>query len=298
MNPTRALSAITITLGACGAPAEVWDEPKNCVVCAGWNDPVEPYKIHGDTYYVGVAQLTSVLIASDAGHILIDGALPESAPLIDANIRALGFRTEDIKLMLNSHAHFDHAGGFAGLQRVSGAPVATSARGAAALKAGGPIEADPQFGLGADFNSFPPVETVRVVEDGETLTVGALAVTALHTPGHTPGGASWAWRSCEGGTCVDMLYADSLNAVSAPAFRFTGAEAEAALRESIAKISGAACDVLIPAHPQFASLDEKRARRAAGEADAFINAGDCAAYALAASERLDQRLRTEARLAE
>src|SRR5215475_7386569 len=92
------------------------DAPKRCEPCDGWNAPQEPFRIFGNTYYVGVAGLSSVLVASDKGLILLDGGLPQSAPLIDANIRKLGFRTEDVRLIVNSHAHFDHAGGIAALQ--------------------------------------------------------------------------------------------------------------------------------------------------------------------------------------
>src|SRR5947209_14967531 len=90
---------------------------------AKWNQPQEPQRIYGDTYYVGVAGLSSVLIHTDAGSILLDGDLPQSPPLIEANIRKLGFAITDVKLILNSHVHFDHAGGIARLQRDSGARV-------------------------------------------------------------------------------------------------------------------------------------------------------------------------------
>ena len=122
---------------------------------------------------------------------------------------------------MNAHAHFDHAGGIAALQRASGAPVAASARGARALAAGGSAPDDPQHAFGAAANGFPPVPSVRGVADGETLRVGPLAITARLTPGHTPGGASWTWRSCEGERCLDVVYADSLTAVSADEFRFS-----------------------------------------------------------------------------
>src|SRR6476646_6746966 len=91
----------------------------SCAQCREWNEPVEPFRVYGNTWYVGPHGLSSILITSDAGHILIDGALAESAPQIEANIRKLGFRVEDIKYILNSHTHFDHAGGIAELQKVS-----------------------------------------------------------------------------------------------------------------------------------------------------------------------------------
>jgi metallo-beta-lactamase class B len=117
-----------------------------CANCAAWNEPQQPFRIYGDTYYVGTHGLGSVLITSATGHILIDGALPESAQLIAANIRALGFRIKDIKLILNSHAHFDHAGGIAELQRLSGARVAVSQWAAEVMNKGAVLQDDPQFG--------------------------------------------------------------------------------------------------------------------------------------------------------
>lgn len=103
------------------------DAPMTCAACDEWNAPHEPFRVFGNTYYVGVAGLSAVLIASEDGLILLDAGLPQSAPLIDASIRKLGLRTEDIRLIVNSHAHFDHAGGIAALQRASGARVAASA---------------------------------------------------------------------------------------------------------------------------------------------------------------------------
>jgi len=116
--------------------------PPSCKSCAVWNTPQAPFLIYGNTYYVGPRGLSSILvtsglITSGAGHVLIDGALPESASQIAANIRSLGFRIEDVKLIVNSHVHFDHAGGIAELQRLSGARVAASPWSAAVMKTGG-----------------------------------------------------------------------------------------------------------------------------------------------------------------
>src|SRR6185369_7959505 len=111
-----------------------------------WNIPQKPFKIYGNSYYVGTHGLGSVLIASTAGHVLIDGALPESVPEIVAHIKELGFRVEDIKLIVSSHVHFDHAGGISELQRLSGARVAASPWSAAVLKSGTMGRDDPQFG--------------------------------------------------------------------------------------------------------------------------------------------------------
>lgn len=275
------------------------DPPMACSACDEWNAPHEPFKVFGNTYYVGTAGLSAVLITSDDGLILLDGGLPQSAALIDANIRALGFRTEDIRLIAASHEHYDHVGGIAALQRASGAEVVHSLEGAKALAAGEPNPDDPQFAFGREANAYPAVKDVRVATDGETLRVGPLEITAHRTPAHTPGSTTWSWRSCDAGTCVDIVYADSLNAVSAPGFRFSGGPGlpsrSAEFRASIAKVASLPCDIVISVHPGFTDLDGKLKRRAAQTGtDPFIDQG-CRAYAADAAKRLDARIAEETR---
>jgi metallo-beta-lactamase class B len=273
------------------------DPPIACDSCEEWNQPRAPFKVFGNTYYVGVAGLSAVLVASDAGLILVDGALPQSVPLIDAGIRALGFKTEDIKLILNGHTHYDHAGGLHALQRFTGAAVATGAAGVRALRQGKPTGDDPQVAFQG--NSFPPVATVRGVTDGEVLRVGDVAITAHATPGHTPGGTTWSWRSCEDTRCLDLVYADSVSAVAAPGFRFTGDATHPSLvesfRRSILTISELPCGIMIGAHPFVGDLDGKLKRRAAQPAgpNPFIDPGACRALAAAAMKALDERIAEE-----
>jgi metallo-beta-lactamase class B len=160
------------------------DAPILCSSCEEWNRPHEPFKLFGNTYYVGPAGLGSVLIATSSGLVLLDGGLPQSAAVIDANIRKLGFRTEDVRLIGNSHAHFDHAGGIAALQKRSGARVVASAPGARALALGQPTDDDPQYRSGREQNRrFAPVTGPEVVSDGQALTVGDVTITAHLTPG-------------------------------------------------------------------------------------------------------------------
>ncbi|HTB76593.1 MAG TPA: subclass B3 metallo-beta-lactamase [Polyangiaceae bacterium] len=299
----KVLGAVLVSLlipvaSAAGRRALKADRPKECQSCAGWNVAHEPFRIFGNTYYVGVAGLSSVLVASDRGLILLDGGLPQSAPLIDANIRRLGFRTEDIRLIVNSHAHFDHAGGIAALQRVSGAIVAASASGARAIEGGEPPADDPQYAFGREANRFPSVKRVKVVADGETLRVGTLAVTAHLTPGHTPGSTTWTWRSCEGARCLEIVYADSLNPVSAPGFRFTGDAAHFSIiesfRRSISTVGNLPCDILLAVHPSFAGMEDKlKRRREQPGSEPFVDPKACRTYAADAAKRLDQRIAEE-----
>src|SRR4029453_15968331 len=127
-----------------------------CESCPAWNAPRTPFKVFGNTYFVGTQGLSSLLIATDQGLVLIDVALPQSAPLIDPNIPAPGFRTNDVKFILTSHAHFDHLGGVRSMQRFTGATVLASASTAQALALGHPVPEDPQFGTGP-LDAFPGI---------------------------------------------------------------------------------------------------------------------------------------------
>jgi metallo-beta-lactamase class B len=286
-------AAVIATLGV-SATISLAEPRRACAQCDNWNVAQPPFRLYGNSYYVGVRGLSAILITSDTGHILIDGALPESAPNIAASVRELGFRVEDIKLILNTHVHFDHAGGIAQLQRLTGAKVAASASSAHVLQTGEAGPDDPQFG------TLPPigrVARVQVFKDRETVRVGPLAVTPHLTPGHTPGGTSWTWRSCENERCVSMVYADSLNAVSAPSFKFTRAPTNAPVLEDFEKsfiaLSSLPCDLLISPHPEQVDLWGRLEKRARGDRDALLDADACKKYVEAARERLKKRVATE-----
>ena len=277
------------------APAVAFDADPgiDCSRCAEWNAPQPPFRVHGDTYYVGTKGLAAILVVSDGGSVLFDGALPQSAPAIARNIEALGFRVEDVRWIFNSHAHYDHAGGIAALQRASGAQVGASARGAEALRAGDLPKDDAQY-AGDASQAFPPVRTVRTVADGETIRVGTLAITAHWTPGHAPGSTSWSWRSCEEDNCVDVVYADSMTAVSADGFRFADDAARIAqFRETLAKVAALPCEVLLTPHPEASELLAKAARVKDGAPNPFVEKGACERYAKTAEKRLDTRLAEE-----
>src|SRR4051812_47045624 len=274
------------------------DPPHVCDPCADWNVPRAPFHIYGNTWFVGTGGLSSVLITSPKGHILIDGGLPQSAPLIAANIERAGFRVEDIKLILNSHTHYDHAGGIAALVRASGAQVAASPASKRALERGGPMEDDPQFDFGPAANNYAPVANVREIADGETLRLGPLAITAHFTPGHTPGGTSWTWRVCEKQHCLNLAYADSLTPVSAPGFRYSGDEIHGSrvdtFLHSIELIANLPCDILIAPHPVTYDLDAKLARwKENPKVNPLVDAGACKAYAATARQNLTKRIAEE-----
>jgi metallo-beta-lactamase class B len=272
-------------IAAAPALADPLTAPLECGDCASWNEAKAPVHLYGGSWYVGVGGLASVLIATKDGLILIDGDLPQSAPLIEANLKKLGHDMRDVKLILVSHEHFDHVGGIAALQRDSGARVLAGAAAAQALKQGHPTAADPQYDP-HDQYSYPVVTRVKTVEDGQTVTLGDVTVTAHRTPGHTPGGTSWSWKSCESGRCLDMVYSDSLTAFStAPGYRFT--PVAESFRASIAKVRALPCDILVTTHPG-ASDFWKRA-----EAGKLVDPEACRALADRAEAALDRRLAQE-----
>ena len=271
------------------------DRTTPCARCAEWNRPQQPFRIFGNTYYVGTHGLSSILITSDRGHVLIDGALPESAQQIAVNVRSLGFRIADVKVIVNSHVHFDHAGGIAELQRLSGARVEASPWSEAVLKSGQPGKGDPQYVGGIP---IAHVANVRRLEDGGQIRVGEIVITEHYTPGHTPGGTSWTWKSCEGSVCRNIVYADSLAPVSSAAFRFSSAtdypNAVADFDKSFAFLETTPCDILITPHPEASSLwDHLESRQKGISPDPLVNPAACRELAGQAREAWQKRLAQE-----
>jgi metallo-beta-lactamase class B len=290
------LLLVLLLLAAPQAPRFLSDPPHKCDDCAAWNKAREPFKVFGNTYFVGTNGLSALLITGEAGHVLLDGGLEQSAAVIDANIRKLGFKTQDVKLIVNSHGHFDHAGGIAALQRATGARVAASPSGADALRRGENTADDPQYGFGKEFNGFPAVEKVDVIGDKEVVTVGNIAITAIFTPGHTPGSTTWTWKSCEGVTCRDIVYADSISAAAAPGFRFTDKPGLVErFRASILRVAELPCDIVVSTHPSATNLDAKlkqRESRKPADPDPFVDRG-CKALAATALKALEARIAEE-----
>lgn len=235
-----------------------------------WNAPAAPFRIVGNVYYVGTAGLSSFLIADPAGLILIDGGLPESAPLITANIKRLGFRLGDIRYLLNNHSHADHAGGLAALQRASGATLVAS-RGDAADLIAGRTRDRPELGR------FPPARPARMVHEGSIIRVGNTMLTAHLTPGHTDGATSWSLRTKDRGRTIKVLFLSSLSVagrrlVTHPS---TGAQprdtpAVAQFRATFRRLATLRADILLSYHAEQFGLAAKRRALAAGDSRAFI----------------------------
>lgn len=287
------LTALLLTATPLPMVAQAYN-PKDCPNCAAWNAAHAPVKLFGNTYYVGTDGLSAILVTSPQGHVLLDAGLPESAAPIMANIKALGFRVEDVKLIVNSHAHYDHAGGIAAIARASHATVAVSAPSAAMMRTGKSTREDPQFGLALP---YPAVRNVKVIHDSDTVRAGAIAVVAHFTPGHTPGGTSWSWRACEGERCLDVVYADSQTPVSDDDFKYTGdaryPTAAADYARGYAALESLKCDVLITPHPSASNLWARVAAQASGTGPGLIDGDACKRYAAGARAQLEKRLATE-----
>ena len=268
----------------------------NCSQCEAWNKDQTPFQIFGNTYYVGPRGLSSVLITSSAGHVLIDGALPQSAGLIARHVEQLGFRVSDIKVILNSHVHSDHAGGIAEVQKMSGAKVIASDIAVKVLRTGKVDAADPQFGTAIP---YPGSGNVEGLNGRDAVEVGPLHLKAIPTPGHTPGGTSWAWQSCEGERCMNIVYGDSLSAVSDATFKYSGDErypnAATDMLKSFAAFDGIACDILITTHPEFGGLWSVIDENGKGDRTQLIVSSACRRYSAAAKVRFDERIEEERR---
>lgn len=259
-----------------------------------WLGVEMPVKLYGNTYLVGFSGLDVALISTSEGLVLIDGALPQAVPAIEDNIRRLGFRIEDVKYILSTEPHYDHAGGLAALARDTGATVIASPAAAAVLRRGRSGADDPQA---AWLEPFPAVERVRAVRDGETLRLGEVEITARATPGHTPGSMSWSWRSCEATDCKSVVFGSSLNPIAADGYRFSDPANRVLLdgfRGTFESLRAMPCDILLTAHPDQSGGDVRLAQlRQGATPNPFIDPTACRAYADKYEVLLERRLERE-----
>ena len=258
-----------------------------------WNTPTEPFRVIDNIYYVGTEGLASYLIVTPQGSILIDGALPDSAPLIEASIAKLGFKTADIEILLNSHAHFDHSGGLAQLKRDTGATLAAMQGDVSALEGGFYLGSENVAMLGA-----PPVKVDRVLKDGDTIELGGSVLRAHLTPGHTRGCTSWGMTARDGDRSYEVLIFCSAtvaaNRITAP-LQYEGIVED--YRATFAKAKTLKVDVPLAPHPGFFDLLAKRDRNRSDAAhNAFIDPDRFAPFVAAAEAEFEKilRERTEA----
>jgi metallo-beta-lactamase class B len=301
----RAIAFGLIALLGCAAPSSTQrlasdaaidaaqNAPLNEWAASGrWNEPLAPFNVIGNIYYVGSETVSSFLITTPDGHFLIDGVMPQTVPQIVANIDALGFDIRDVKFLLNSHAHFDHAGGLAGLQRLSGARMVASAADRSPLEQGD-IGYGPSAGL-----RFPPIRVDQVVGDGDTLTLGGVTLTAHMTPGHTAGCTSWSMpvTGADGAPHTAFFHCSSTVAGHALAPEaYPGIVA--AYRRTFERVRALRADVFLGNHDNFFDLHAKRARQIAGDANAFVDPDELQNFNASMAQAFEEELARQQRAA-
>lgn len=224
-----------------------------------WNAPSEGFHIIDNVYYVGTGGLASYLFKTNDGLILLDGALPESVPMIEANIAKLGFKLSDIKILLNTHAHFDHTGGLAQLKKDTGAKFYAMEGDVSALEGGFYLGSEDNKSMGA-----PPVKVDKVLHDGDKVSLGGVTLTANLTPGHTRGCTSYGEQVKDGGKIYNMLVFCSATVAAnriTPPLQYAGIIED--YRKTFAKTKQMKVDVFLAPHPEFADIMGKHAKQVA-----------------------------------
>ncbi|HET8678181.1 MAG TPA: subclass B3 metallo-beta-lactamase [Blastocatellia bacterium] len=246
------ISTIALLLTALVRPAGS-HSPQFDDVSKTWNQPIKPYRVIGNLYYVGAAEVSSFLITTPAGHILLDSGFAETVPQIKENVVRLGFKFEDVKILINSHAHFDHAGGLALLKEMTGAELAVSEPDAALLADGG--KNDFQWG---DRLTFKPVKADRLLRDNDRVELGGVEMIARLTPGHTKGCTTWTMKVKENGKQYDVVIVGS---ASVPGYKLVNNAKYPNIVEDYEQtfrvLKSLSCDVFLAPHGSFFDMKEK-----------------------------------------
>lgn len=258
----------SLILGAAGALLIAGGA--NAQLPPGWSAPGEPLRIADNLYYLGTQTIAVYLITTPEGHILVDGAMPTSAPLILASIRKLGFDPADVKVILNTHAHFDHTGGLADLKAATGATLAASAGDRGALESGTYVGSEE-----VETFAFKPVAVDRVLEDGDMVELGGMTLTAHLTPGHSPGCTTWTFPlEVEGQTRQAMIYCSTsvaanrlISADKGPQYPGIVADYE----QTFARLKTMKADIFLAPHAEQFGLARKRAAMTDGAPNPFVD---------------------------
>ncbi len=233
-----------------------------------WNQPVKPFRLIGNIYYVGASDVTSFLITTPEGHILLDSGFAETVPLIEDNVKRLGFKLEDVKILINSHAHSDHAGGLARLKELTGASLVISEGDAELISNGGKGD----FAWG-DTLAYRPAKPDRLIRDKEKVELGGVTMVARLTPGHTKGCTTWTMKVRDGGGQLDVVF---IGSTTAPGYKlvnnpqYPGIAADYA--HTFELLKSLKCDVFLAPHGSFFALKEKSQRLEKGaKSNPFID---------------------------
>jgi metallo-beta-lactamase class B len=257
-----------------------------------WTTPFPPYRIAGNLYYVGSEDLASYLIVTPKGLILINSSLEASVPLIRKSVEALGFRFTDIKILLISHAHYDHCAGSAMVKKLSGAKYFVMDADVPVVESGGRED----FQYGADQSMlFPSAKVDRILHDGDEARLGGTVLTAHLTAGHTRGTTTWTLDETEGGRTLHVVIVGSPNVN--PGYKLVQNKAYPQIAADYAHgfqvLKGLPCDIFLGAHGSYYDMKEKYARWKAGDRDAFIDPEGYKAYVREREQAFEAELKRQ-----
>lgn len=256
-----------------------------------WTAPYKPFHVVGPIDYVGTEGIAVYLIHSKAGLILLDAGPRDAVPIVERNIAALGYRLSDVKIIIATHAHWDHVGGLAALKRATGARLLASAGDRGALESGRP----PSEYLDGETSTFSPVNVDATLTDGKPVRLGEVGITPLLTAGHTPGCTSWTMQVKENGRPLGVVFPCSITVAGNKLVGNKGYPGIVAdFRASFARLGKLKADVVLPAHPEFGDVLARAKRRDAGDAQAFVAPGLLPQFVATSKAAFEQELRKQA----
>lgn len=263
--------ALSIGLGVASAL------PLAAQVDSTWTQPFPPFHIAGNLYYVGTKALASYLVTSPNGLILINSDLEQNVPQLKASIEHLGFKFSDVKILLISHAHFDHDAGSARIKALTGAKYMVMDADVPVVESGGKL--DFQYGTSAS-SLYPPTTVDRVLHDGDQVTLGDATLVAHLTPGHTKGCTTWTMKVKEGAKTYDVVIVGSPNVNAG--YKLVGNAQYPAIAQDFEKtfrvLKALPCDIFLGAHGAYFDMEKKYEKFKAGDATAFVDPEGYKAY--------------------
>ncbi|MVT68826.1 BJP family subclass B3 metallo-beta-lactamase [Bradyrhizobium pachyrhizi] len=282
---TIAAALCALTLIATGAQAQTLKDFM-AVVMKKWTAPFEPFQLIDNVYYVGTDGIAVYVIKTSQGLILMDTAMQQSTGMIKDNIAKLGFKEGDIKIILNTHAHLDHTGGFAEIKKETGAQLIAGERDKPLLEGG--------YYPGDENNTdlaFTPVKVDRTVKEGDKVTLGDVTLTAHSTPGHSPGCTSWEITVKDGSQTRNVLFfCSGTVALNRLVGRQTYPGIVDDYRSTFTKVKAMKVDVLLGPHPEVYAMQAKRAQMKDGAPNPFVEPGENATYVAGLEQDFDKQL--------
>ena len=251
--------------------------PAAAQVDSTWTQPFPPFHIAGNLYYVGTRALASYLVTSPNGLILINSDLEQNVSQIKASIEQLGFKFSDVKILLISHAHFDHDAGSARIKALTGAKYMVMDADVPVVESGGKLD----FHYGSDTSSrYPPAKVDRVLHDGDRVTLGDATLVAHLTPGHTKGCTTWTMKVTEGGKTYDVVIVGSPNVNAG--YKLVGNAQYPAIARDFEKtfrvLKALPCDIFLGAHGSYFDMEKKYEKFKAGDVTTFVDPDGYKAY--------------------